>query len=136
MIRKLTVFLSTPVRKRMESDHKFAGCPGIQTAISFPNNLIRSALKGSHISYDEGSRLGGYAYKLFLKGYAEHDWVQEALYAAKRVEAVIEFNWAEGIISLEILFFKRGEKAPIYTVEICIKEDTGIIDNTAHSLNF
>jgi hypothetical protein len=110
-MKKVSLFLTTPVRKRMEGDSNFARSPVFLKAIKLHHELVEAGLTRG-LSDKEAQSVGGAAWKFFSQCHCESDAVQRYIKEAWRIESTVGFSLPESLsLKVEINFFgKSGDR--------------------------
>jgi hypothetical protein len=121
MFKKSTLFVSTPIRKRMEEDLEFSCNPGLLKAMRLPQELIEAALT------DDPPKAANWV----LEGDCTAKMASyEAVRWASRIESTIRpLASNPDLMMLTILFFPKTnqERPGSIVVEI---DGTGVIRST------
>lgn len=92
MVKKVSIFLSTSFRKRMEENHEFKESPGVLAALAFPSQLVHAVVTRLPRGQEEvhgTSRFLRFGYSEFnraLKGFEDSARMEANLYIVPAYE--------------------------------------------------
>lgn len=125
MIKKLNLFFSSQLRKRLESDRELQVSRGLTVLLTFASKVLATSLKDQIMPEVEARALGGGAWKFFDGCHAESNSIRRAVHAAYRVESTGSLPLNPDWLGLTISFFKKGERRPFYELETLFHRETG-----------
>lgn len=129
MIKKVGLFFSTPIRRRMEKDYDFRSSAGLQKAVSLSSQFLQVCISKSLDEFEAKAKDEA-CWKFFHFGHAENGLLKNAFSKSQRVEAVI-LPYGFGAIALHLLYFVKGEKRAFFRIDMAIAEETGRVETLA-----
>lgn len=117
MFRKLSVFLNSQLKRRLENDPRLARRMAVQSALRFPGDLVRECLIDSWGLFEQPTSLSSYVSgKLFYRGDSENNRLRDFFVRSSRIEATISSAIDERCMNVDVLFFPSGRNGRMYKI--------------------
>lgn len=106
-MKKISLFFTTPVRKRMEEDGEFVRSTGFLKAMRLGQDLVGVSLLHGLLEKD-AKAAGGVMWKYFHHASSEGKSIQKAIAESWRVEITISFAYDQYLNVTVRLYRKNG----------------------------
>lgn len=124
MFKKLSVFLNSQLKRRLENDPELRRSNAIKSALRFPGDLVCECLINRWGLLGEPTSLHSYVpSKLFLRAHEENNRLKDAFAKSSRIEATISFALTEGCVDVVVLFFPSGKNGRMYEIATWFSPD-------------
>jgi hypothetical protein len=107
MFRKISVFIDSALRRRIEKDYELRTSEGLAECFRLMAIFVQFATLLPESNYEGHEALR----KLLSGSNGEHTWLRQAFRAANRVEVTVK-EYILGNLNWEIRFYKKGTKEP------------------------
>lgn len=122
MIKKLTLFFSSHLRKQIQADDSLRTSPGLIAAMAFPHKLVATAMTRKLMSESNARDLAGDAWKFFDGLHAESNHVRTAIRLTQRVEGALSTSMNDSV-RLDLSFFWKGKREASYKVSFWFSKE-------------